>query len=249
MRRSPVRRLPAFAAALAFAVAPAAAQFQKPLPLNEAPPAGQRLEAKDGDTIAIRGGARIRLVHRSEALVRAIYDSNERWLVLLVDFNDPEKGAPDGNVDGTYRFDDLQAAWPLGERWEGSAVIDDYAMAQGPSGGTGLTVNGAFIQLFQGMLNNWFADPRATAVIPYRGGGRSNSLGPLRRTFDQAQDQAIEDAHRNAAQRSTKQSTTTFQSPPPAPGADGGPGHRSAQRRPGTCAAPARSRRAPARRT
>jgi len=180
------------------------------------PPQGQRIEAKDGDTIVIRGNARIRTVHRSEAIIRAIYDSSERWLVLLLDYNDPEKGAPDGNVDGSYRFDDVQGTWPLGERWEGSAVIDDYSLAQGGTVGTGITVNGALVQIFGGVNNDWFADPRATAVLSYRGSGRSNSPGGQRggtRTFDQAQVQAIEEAHRNAAQRGTGRSTTTFEGP------------------------------------
>src|SRR6266571_639413 len=105
MGRGSMLRLLAFVAVAALlAPAPVGAQFQKPIPANDPPPNGQRIEANDGDTIVIRGGARVRVVHRSEGTVRAIYNSGQRWLVILMDFADPNGGPPDGKVDGSYRF-------------------------------------------------------------------------------------------------------------------------------------------------
>ncbi|HYT75567.1 MAG TPA: TonB family protein [Vicinamibacterales bacterium] len=197
-------RLLAFVAVAALlAPAPVGAQFQKPIPANDPPPNGQRIEANDGDTIVIRGGARVRVVHRSEGTVRAIYNSGQRWLVILLDFADPNGGPPDGKVDGSYRFDDVDGVWPLGDRWEGSAVIDDYAMAQGNARvGFGLTTNAGFIQLFSPMNSQWFRDPRAAVTLTYRGGGGGTS--PSRMSFDEAEQQATQDAARQAEMRANR---------------------------------------------
>jgi TonB family protein len=192
-------------APLAFAAA-AAAQVPKFGPNQPPPPQGQRIEAKDGDTIVLRGGARVRIVHRSEGVVRALYNADQRWIILIVDYVDPQKGAPDGQVDGTYRFDGVDGVWPLGERWEGNAYIDDYSMYQGGMGGVGLTTNAGLVQFMSAMNTNWFADPRAVGTISYKGSGRSSSMGP--QPFAQAEERAIADATRNAQARDGVSITT-----------------------------------------
>src|SRR5262245_13916451 len=161
-------------------------------PKEPPPPSGQRIEAKDGDTIVLRGAARVRIVHRSEGVVRALYNADQRWIILIVDYVDPQKGAPDGQVDGTYRFDGVEGAWPLGERWEGSAFIDDYSMYQGGTFGMGLTTSAGLVQFMSSMTSPWFADGRAVGTISYKGSGTSNSMGP--QSFAAAEQRAVADA-------------------------------------------------------
>jgi TonB family protein len=187
-------------------IAALAGQVPKFGPNQPPPPQGQRIEAKDGDTIVLRGGARVRIVHRSEGVVRALYSADQRWIILVVDYVDPQKGAPDGQVDDTYRFDGVEGVWPLGERWEGSAYIDDYSMYQGGNGGVGLTTNAGLVQFVPPMLSGWFADGRAVGTISYKGSGRSSSMGP--RSFAEAEQLAIADATRNGQARDGVSVTT-----------------------------------------
>src|SRR4051812_24721455 len=199
-----------------FVLATEAAQMMRPGPPSDPLPKGQRIEVKDGDTVVIPADARVRIVHRSDATIRAIYNSEQRWLVLLVDFADPKKGQPDGAVDSTYTFHELGGVWPLGERWEGRAVLDDYSMLNTPGGSLGITTDGAFIQLFSGSpasQNRYFADERATA-LGYSGGGRSNaSPGGPRQTFDEIETRVIADATRNAGNRGNGASVSPFDGP------------------------------------
>jgi TonB family protein len=175
-------------------------------PNQPPPPEGQRIDAKDGDTIILRGGARVRIVHRSEGVVRALYSADQRWIILIVDYVDPQTGAPDGQVDSTYRFDGVGGAWPLGERWEGSAYIDDYSMYQGGTFGMGLTTSAGLVQFMSPMSSAWFADGRAVGTISYQGSGRSNSMGP--QSFAAAEQRAVADATRNAQARDGVSITT-----------------------------------------
>jgi TonB family protein len=185
---------------LVAALSAAAAQVPKPLAPNEPLPKGQQIEAKDGDTVVIRGDARVRLIRRSEARVRAIYNSAERWLVVLADFADAGKGAPDGAVDSIYTFHDLDDVWPLGERWQGSTVIEEYSIANTAAGSYGITTDGVSIQLFSGSPADvrWFADPRAVALRYHRAGRRNSPPGRSTQTFDDAEQEAIAEARGNA---------------------------------------------------
>lgn len=88
----------------------------------------QRLQPKDGDVVVIEDAARVKLIRRSNATVRAIFNAGQRWLVILVDSAMPGGVRPDGLVDATYTFNDVSGDWPLGERWEGTAVVDDYSL-------------------------------------------------------------------------------------------------------------------------
>jgi TonB family protein len=201
------RRLTIAALAALTSAATARAQLQKP-PGSSEPPTGRRLEAQDGDTVVVRGSARVRIVHRSEAMVRAIYNAEQRWIVLIFDYSDPAGAPPDGKVDGSFRFDDVDGPWPLGDRWEGSAVVDDYAMSQGPGRvGMGLTTSAGFIQLFTNMYSEWFRDSRATAILSYRGSGGGNT--PMRVSFDQAEQLAVREAARQAEMRAATRGVAT----------------------------------------
>ena len=185
---------------------PAIAQFQKRMSSQDTLPAGKRIEAHDGDTIVVRDGGRVRSIRRSEGVVRAVYDPVRRWLVLLVDYADPAGTPPDGKVDGNYRFEGVDGSWPLGERWDGSAVIDDYSMLQGGNGGIGFTTNMGLVQLLPTVMGRWFRDDRALSVLSYQGGGHGNSPGG-RQTFDEAERQAIDQLVRDAETRASRGET------------------------------------------
>ena len=203
---------------LLFAAARTATAQPVRLSPNEPLPTGQRYEVKDGDTIVVRGDARIRVIHRSEAVVRAIYNGERRSLILLADYVDPQKGAPDGFVDSTYSFEELGGVWPLGERWEGSAVIDDYGLVLGPTAGLALSMDGAFVQLFQGSSLSsttaaWYTDARAIQLT-YRGSGRTSSpMASGHLTFAEAEEHALAEAARNAQNRAARTSTASAVGP------------------------------------
>ena len=164
------------------------AQVPSPRPprqTSEPPlPQGQRIEVHDGDTVIVRDGARVKLVYRREAHVRAVYNASQHWLLLLVDY--ATNGAPDGGVDQSYTFHGLEGDWPLGERWEGSAVVDDYASAGQPmTNGVGITVEQGFFQILQPTNRLQFRDDRATVLAASgfgRGGGGNRPFDEIERT-------------------------------------------------------------------
>ena len=92
----------------------------------QSPSPGRVIEVNDGDVIVVRDNGTVRVVHRIDGDVRAVYNAAQRWLVLLVD-QDPrgKSGGGDGSVDVTYTFNDVDGTWPLGERWQGRASIDN----------------------------------------------------------------------------------------------------------------------------
>lgn len=133
---------------------------------------GQKIQVKPGDLILVENADRVRVVRRREAQLRAIYNAQQRWLVLLVDYASP--GAdPDGQVDASYRYEDVTGDWPLGERWDGRAVIDDYSIA-GEAGlyGIGFSSPGGLIQVLGPPEGTVFRDPSAVAALVFRRTGR-----------------------------------------------------------------------------
>lgn len=157
---------------------------------------GQRIQPKDGDVLVLEDGARVRMIRRSNATVRTIYNADQHWLVILVDSTTPGGRAPDGRVDVTYTFNDVTGEWPLGERWEGTAVVDDYSQI-GEMGivGVGLSTPNGVMQLLSPRGGSVFKDPSAV-VLSYVGAGRSAGGGE---SFQQAQAEQVGVAMRNAA--------------------------------------------------
>ena len=158
------------------AAAPGSAQVRKPI------------LAQDGDLILVQGNTRIRVVRRSDAQVRAIYHAAQRKLVVIADYA-VDGGQPDGRVDLTFTFDAVDGEWPLGERWEGRATLDDYSVAAEPGNpGIGLTTPGGLIQILSGPKSardaRAFRDPTAIATMTFSGSGRS---GGTRDSFDAAE--------------------------------------------------------------
>src|SRR5436190_22072179 len=87
-------------------------------------PAGQRVVAKDGDLIVVDRGARVRVIRANEGVARVIHNPEQRWLLILLDWADEHGKQPDGLLDSIYTYYDVDGAWPLGDRWEGSVIIE-----------------------------------------------------------------------------------------------------------------------------
>lgn len=174
------------AAALLFASTDLPAQTRQPVS-----PAGNRIPALDGDIIVVENDARVRIVRRREANVRAVFNPAERWLVLLVDYK-TAAGGPDGGVDMTYSYTGLTGDWPLEERWEGAVTIEDYSIAGeiGPSG-MGLVTPRGLVQFSGTPHPDVYRDPTAAAVLSYRGGGRGGGGGT---SFDDAERRQVAQA-------------------------------------------------------
>ena len=165
------------------------------------PRPGKVVEAGDGDVIVVRDRASIRVVSRMDASIRAIYNPADRWIILLADQDVPGQG-PDGRVDVAFTFSEVNGTWPLGDRWEGRATLDEYSMLHGPmSAGLGVNAGSGLIQLLSGApgirdARQRFEDAAAIATLTFAGSGRS---GLVNQPFDQAEQTQLAAIARNAA--------------------------------------------------
>lgn len=137
-------------------------------------PSGNRIVAQDGDVVVVLNDARVKIVRRRDAYVRAVANAAEGWLLLLVD-QAMSGSAPDGRVEWTYFFRDIEGTWPFEARWEGNAAIEEYSAG---SGGLGIATPQGLVQLFAGSQEE-FRDRNALAVLSYTssGSGGGNQLG------------------------------------------------------------------------
>jgi TonB family protein len=156
------------------------------LTLSAQTPQGQRIPAKDGDVIVTELGAKFRIVRHAEGQARVVYNASRQWVLVLMDYTGAG-GTPDGVVDASYYFRSV-TTWPLGERWDGHAALDEYSTGGEPMVGLGLTIAGAFVQLISDYGTqrggDAFKDPAATAVVSFTSFGRG---GALRLGFDAAE--------------------------------------------------------------
>jgi TonB family protein len=183
------------ALAVLLSAGPAAGQIVPVGPGATPLPEGRRIDARDGDLIVVDDDARVRFVRRRNAIGRLIFNAAERWAVLLADFV-PPNGAADGYVDYTYNWRQIEGQWPLADRWEGPVIIEEYqSPGFGPSG-LGVILPGGRLQFISSnpARDNGFVDPKALAVLSYRGGGGG---GTSRETFDQSEPRAIAAASAN----------------------------------------------------
>lgn len=164
------------------------------------PPEGRRIQAVDGDVIVVEDGDNIRIVRRRRGEVRAIYNPQQNWLVLLADYA-PRAGAErDGGVDVTYSFHNLSGIWPLGERWQGLAVVDETSDGLGPSR------RGLRLETANGVMHLLPSNPREMPLgedgvtILYQGMGTGGSAGE---PFDVAEPRKVAEALRNAEARAS----------------------------------------------
>ena len=173
------------------------------------------IEPQSGDLILVRGSERVRIVRRLEGNVRVVHNPQQRWLVVLLD-ETKDGAAPDGQVDVTFNFQNIDGSWPLGERWEGLATVDEYSVAGEMSHfGLGLTTASGLVQVLggpraprAGATGVSFKDTTAVASVTFSGSGRGTGG---RGGFDQAEDHQINVAMRNPA--------TVPPGPPPPPSA------------------------------
>jgi TonB family protein len=173
-------------------------------------PDGQRLDASDGDTISIDDDARVRVVRRRKAVVRVIYNAEQRWAVVIVDYEKAGEAA-DGRVDAHYTFYDVDGRWPLPLRWQGPAVLEDYLLVgEGPGTiGLGLRLDGGLVQFANNDPLNAFTDASAHA-LRYRGSSRGVETG----LFDDMEQRRIAEAAQNAENRAQGSNSVISHSPP-----------------------------------
>ena len=141
LRSRTVACVVAGAIGIAAVVIPAAAigGQSRPSARRDPPPQGQRIEARDGDIIVLDDDARVQIVHRKQGFVRALYDQERGWLIVLLDAQ-TRQSSPDGTVDWSYRFAGVSGDWPLGDRWEGTAAIEQYRPAGTGPGAMGIVL-------------------------------------------------------------------------------------------------------------
>lgn len=153
-------------------------------------PAGSTINARDGDTVLIDDDARVRLIRRRPAHVRVVFDSTQRWLILLARYR-PQNGISTDGIEG-YTFRDVAGDWTLGRSWEGDTTLEIYSMAGRPgvSGGVGWRMPQGTVQLLAGD-QQLFRNPAATVVLEYHGSSRSTESA---RSFDEVERLRIDEA-------------------------------------------------------
>ena len=167
----------------------------EPTPQQAAQPIpwGQQIPAQDGDVIFLEDEARVRIVRRRQAMVRTISNASEQWLVALVDFA-PRNGRADGRVDRLYIWRQTQGGWPIAERWEGGAILEEYSAPGQNPGGIGLVFPAGRVQLLSSGGTNMFADSQAIAIITHRSAASTIGNGA---SFDEAEQRALADIAAN----------------------------------------------------
>ena len=169
---------------------------------TQGPAPGRVIEVNDGDVIVVRDPAAVRVVHRTDGMVRVLHNAAQRWLVILVD-QDPVGTNP--GADFTYTFNDVDGVWPLGERWQGRATIDEYAVVgQSMNTGIGLHTSEGLFQILSGAppvrdLRRRFEDRAAAATVTFRGYGRGGGSGAANQPFDVAEQMQTTAAARSAS--------------------------------------------------
>ena len=177
-------------------------------PVRQPLPAGQRLEARDGDRVIVEDDARVTIVRRRHARVRAVFNPNQRWLILLATYRRPD-AAFSGRVDETFNFQGVSGDWPLPPRWEGDAEIEQYTNAGEGVGfrGVGIESPVGMVQLFGPVeARDASREPAAAAVLSYRGSGRAGGGGV---SFDEAEQLQVAIATQNAERYAQLPSGTT----------------------------------------
>ena len=177
----------------AFLVALSISAFTVPAPAQMT---GQAIRAKDGDVILVENNDKVKIVRRRQANVRILHYAGQRWVVVLADWV-TGPGGGDGRVDWALHYRDVTGTWPLGERWEGTAYLDEYSSIAGPGGGIGLTTRDGLVQLLNSSpaADKTFADPSAVAVLTFRVAGGSIGQG----SFDISEEHALERLMQEAA--------------------------------------------------
>ena len=150
---------------------------------------GQTIRARDGDVILVENNDKVKIIRRRQANLRVLHYAERQWVVVLADWLSIPGGG-DGRVDWALHYRDVTGTWPLGDRWEGTAYLDEYSSAGGLGGGIGLTTSSGLVQLLNSSpaADKTFADPSAVAVLTFRAAG--GSMGQA--SFDISEERALE---------------------------------------------------------
>jgi len=174
-----------------FLAVPAASEraMAQPVDQRRGPlPPGSTIDARDGDTVLIDDDARVRVIRRRHARVRAVYDPTQRWLILLARYQ-PRNGITTDSTDA-FIFDDVEGDWTLETRWEGDSTVDVYALAgQAGYAGVGFQTPSGTVQLFSRERQQMFKEP-AAVVLVYRGSSSRTARG----SFDEVERLTVDEA-------------------------------------------------------
>ena len=157
------------------------------------PPPGNRIVAHDGDVILLDDDARVSIVRRRTAHVRAVFNATDRWLLILVDRPTAQATTTDGLVDWVYHYADVEGTWPF-DRWEGDTTLEEYSSAgpDGPGGGLGIVTPQGLVQVLGRRQES--RDPSASGVLSFTRAG-SSLVGGL--SFDAAERWYVAQLKRN----------------------------------------------------
>lgn len=157
---------------------------------------GQEISASDGDRVIVDDDARVQIIRRRQATVRTIFNHEQRALIVLADYAKPGQ-FPDGTVDTTFNFYELEGDWPLAPRWEELTTLFQY---QGdPTHPTvyGIRTPMGLVQLMPGRPGLQQPQPTAIAVLWFRGSsmGQGGSM-----SFAEAEERQLAETakHRSA---------------------------------------------------
>jgi len=164
--------------------------------IRPAPPAGQDISARDGDRIIVDDDARVQIVRQRQATIRAIFDRQQRMLIMLADYAKPGV-FPDGEVDAAFNFYELAGDWPLPPRWEAQATLFQFEGDPQMRRGYMLATPQGLVHLAPGRLQTEKLEPSAAAVLWYRGATMSTQR---RMSFADAEQIQLAEAakHRSA---------------------------------------------------
>lgn len=139
-----------------------------PQRIRQPPPAGVEIPASDGDRVIVDDDARVQIVRRRQATIRTLFNRQQRVLIVLADYAKPGQ-FPDGNVDTTFNFYELEGDWPLAPRWEALTTMFQYEGDPTLPIGYAVATPQGLVHLSPGRPGMQKPDPTAIAVLWFRG--------------------------------------------------------------------------------
>lgn len=93
------------------------------------PPQGARVKAQHGDTIVIEGDDEVHIIHRKPAYVRIVADGDRASVVVLAEYVKTMGDIPAGVTNKSWAFYSIEGhtRWPVSDRWEGHAWLEEYS--------------------------------------------------------------------------------------------------------------------------
>lgn len=161
------------------------------------PPQGSRVRAQNGDTIVIEGEDEVRIIYRRPAFVRIVADADQAQVVVVAEYLKAAGDRPTGLSDRTFAFYNIegQTEWPLPERWEGRAWLEEYKGTTAREHRAFLGVETPLGDIVLGSLDPTFQFPpaRPTTVVRFAGA----LIDGGKRPFDVAEQETLAAVARN----------------------------------------------------